>query len=106
MLKALKNVKPSVESAFNQVRHHKKMEDYKRNMSKFRNVGKSQPKPRIRMTMEHSEMLPDIPRVSSNNNSELKKAFLPELNQKSMNMRQRRTSQGNRSNFMNQHVFN
>ena len=45
MLSKLRDVKPAVETTHTQVQHALKMQQYKRNLSKFRTTGRSQPRP-------------------------------------------------------------
>lgn len=97
MLKALNNVKPSVQRTVDIQRQHMKQEQYKRNMSKFRNAGKSVPKPRmVRDLDSHDQTFPEINRVGSSTNQSELKAFLPELKKREVDIRHRRTSQGAR----------
>ena len=66
MLKALKDIKPCVSNTQNLHKNFVQQEQYRRNLSKFRNVGKSQPKPRpregdgVNSQGAASEALPDI----------------------------------------------
>ena len=64
MLKALKEIKPCIQHTQNLHKNFVQQEKYRRNLSKFRNVGKSQPRPRIgggvNSTGAASEALPDI----------------------------------------------
>ena len=67
MLSKLREVKPSVESHRVQFAHAMKIDQYKRNLSKFRNAGRSQPrsirnKP-ITVSADNSQ-LPEINRYS------------------------------------------
>lgn len=76
-------------------------------MSKFRNVGKSQPRPRIVRDFDSQGVaLPDIPRVGSSQNKSELKSILPEVQKRDVNsIRERRTSQGNRHSWITQNLF-
>ena len=94
MLKALKDIKPTVLRAHNAMIHDRQQEVYKRNICKFRNVGRSQPRPMQRRPIgTHSEALPEINRYGSNQ-TDIKPFY---ENAAVKHVGQRRTSQGNRS---------
>ena len=98
MLKALREIKPVVERKEDQAKHFVQMEAYKRNMRKFRNVGQSQPRPRVQHLGPVSEALPDIHRGPNQTEMQgLKTAFEKQA------IGMRRTSQGNRNYIINPH---
>ena len=55
MLKALRDVKPTISRKQDWQKHMKTHERLRQNLSLYRKVGKSQPRPRIQMSSEDGE---------------------------------------------------